>query len=257
MPKYGYLVVEGPHDIEFVARLLSRWDFRRVRNEPELDRFWEDLIPRTYPPSGDLLKRVPVPLFLKNDSHSLAVHTAIGDTRIAQTVEENAALIDLGHLTGVGVILDSDSEQTPPQRYASVRSELAARGFQLPEDAGTLADGRPRFGAFVLPDNASRGTLEDLLLECASVVYPHLLFSAQTHVKTADGDTTLQPADRDDFDKPAGHNKAIVGSMASVLRPGKAVQVSIQDNRWLRDETLNRPRIRAVQDFLASLWELP
>ncbi|HVC94499.1 MAG TPA: hypothetical protein VND64_12450 [Pirellulales bacterium] len=25
MPKYGYLVVEGPHDVEFSYRLLSTW----------------------------------------------------------------------------------------------------------------------------------------------------------------------------------------------------------------------------------------
>jgi hypothetical protein len=61
---------------------------------------------------------------------------------------------------------------------------------------------------------------------------------------------------RNRLDREAGRNKTIVGSVASILRPGKAVQVSIQDNRWLRDATLMLPRVRAVQEFLIDLLEL-
>jgi hypothetical protein len=41
--------------------------------------------------------------------------------------------------------------------------------------------------------------------------------------------------------------------MAGVFQPGKAVQVSIQDNDWLRGPALLQPRIRAVQLFLQQL----
>ena len=44
--------------------------------------------------------------------------------------------------------------------------------------------------------------------------------------------------------------------MASILRPGRAVQNSLQDNRWLRDAALAIPRVKAVQDFLVSLLDL-
>jgi hypothetical protein len=40
-----------------------------------------------------------------------------------------------------------------------------------------------------------------------------------------------------------------------ILRPGRAVQVSLQDNRWLRDTALGLPRVRAVQEFLMNLLE--
>ena len=46
MPKYGYLVVEGPHDVEFVYRLLSPFGMSRVRLEKDLDPFFSPLIPR-------------------------------------------------------------------------------------------------------------------------------------------------------------------------------------------------------------------
>jgi hypothetical protein len=49
----------------------------------------------------------------------------------------------------------------------------------------------------------------------------------------------------------------MVGSIASILRPGRAIQVSLQDDRWLRDTALALPRVKAVQDFLLKLLELP
>jgi hypothetical protein len=61
--------------------------------------------------------------------------------------------------------------------------------------------------------------------------------------------------DLEELLKPAGRHKAIVGSIASILRPGKAIQVSLQDNRWLRDAALDLPRLSAVKSFLASLFE--
>ena len=33
MRKYGYLIVEGPHDVEFVYRLLSPFGLERVQYE--------------------------------------------------------------------------------------------------------------------------------------------------------------------------------------------------------------------------------
>ncbi len=107
-----------------------------------------------------------------------------------------------------------------------------------------------------MPDNQNAGTLESLLIECAQHVYPNLLQSAISHVNTVPGDGTLVLEDREDFNKPAGRDKAIVGTIASVLRPGKAVQVSLQDNRWLHEGALKLARVRAVQTFLIDLLEL-
>ena len=62
------------------------------------------------------------------------------------------------------------------------------------------------------------------------------------------------PKERQDLAKPAGKLKAVVAAVASVLRPGRAVQVSIQDNRWLSDkEALSTPEVAAFQAFVSSL----
>jgi Protein of unknown function (DUF3226) len=258
MRKYGFLVVEGPQDAELVYRLLSPFGMNRVRFEADLDPFLEPLIPRRYPPAGDLLKRPPMPLFLQSQSHAVAIPFAGGDTALISSVEGAALLryFDFKSLTGVGIILDADSVKSPSDRYAAVRDGLRAKNFPFPDDAGSLSTTTPRYGAFVLPDNQAQGTLEDILLECGALIYPGLLTSATAHVDSASQDQSLLPEDLKELRKTAGRNKAVIGSMASILRPGRAVQVSIQDNRWLRDATLAIPRVRAVQDFLVHLFEM-
>jgi hypothetical protein len=74
---------------------------------------------------------------------------------------------------------------------------------------------------------------------------------------TTINDTSLVPDDLREIQKPAGRHKAIISSVASILRPGRAVQVSVQDNRWRHDSALSVPRVRAIQDFLTNLLELP
>jgi len=229
---------------------------RRVRLAADLDPFLRPLIPKDYPPGGDLQKRMPTPLFLQSGSHAVAIHSAEGDARLVETVEENGTRININSLTGVGILLDSDTDKTPADRYATIRDGLRTKNFAFPDDAGLVSAATPRLGAFVLPDNQRRGTLEDILLECAGQVYPGLLSTAAAHVDGAFQDQSLSKDDRKELGKPAGRNKAIVGSVASILRPGRAVQVSIQDNRWLRDATLTLPRVSAVQAFLVNLLEL-
>jgi hypothetical protein len=57
-----------------------------------------------------------------------------------------------------------------------------------------------------------------------------------------------------DLAKPAGKDKAVVAAVASVLRPGKSVQVSIQDNQWISDpEKLAVAEVTALQKFITGL----
>ena len=260
MPKYGYLVVEGPHDVEFVYRLLRPFGLKRIQWEDRLDSYMWPLVPRSFPHGGDLQKRVPVPLFLQSPSHAIAVHSAVGDSRLVETVEESQIAINLASdfnlMTGVGIILDTDHEIPAINRYNSIKAEMQAKGFVLPGAPGEVIAGPPRLGAYVLPDNHSVGNLEDLLIECAQAAYPNLLSSARSHVDAARNDATLEKDDGDNLTKMPVYNKAIVGAIASVLKPGRAIQNSIQDNKWFREGNLNIVRVKAVQDFLVNLLEL-
>jgi hypothetical protein len=257
MRKYGYLVVEGPHDVELIYRLLKPHGLDRVRLEKDLDDFLRPLIPRNFPQNGDLLKRVNVPTFLQSPRRSVAVHAAQGESRLMDSIQETGATIDIGKFIGVGVILDSDSTKPASRRYEEARNKLREKGFKFPDQAGSIGKGTPNFGGFVLPNNQGSGTLEDLLLESAGKVYPKLLESAKQHVEISTGsDSGLNSDERKEIKKQSGKNKAVVASIASILKPGRAVQVSLQDNRWFGEAALEIPRIKAVQEFLVNLLEL-
>lgn len=228
----------------------------RVQKESELDNFFVSLIPRNYPPAGDLQKRMPIPLFLQSATHTIALHSAIGDSQLVNVMVENAAVLDRSKFVGIGILLDTDKNVPALQRYTQIKNELSSKNFILNDAPGSVSSGSPKLGAFVLPDNKSAGTLEDLLLDSASLMYPELLVLAKDYVN-ATKNTGLSSKDLRELHKPAGENKAIIGAMANILRPGKAVQVSIQDNDWLKGAALALPRILAVKQFLQTLFDLP
>lgn len=101
---------------------------------------------------------------------------------------------------------------------------------------------------------ATNGTLEELLIDCAATSYPTLLANAQKLVATVPADhPSLDPDDLEEISKPAGKSKAIVAAIGAVLKPGKAIQVSIQDQRWITDATVVLERIKAVDEFIGAL----
>ncbi|MDP2220644.1 MAG: hypothetical protein Q8K34_10660 [Hydrogenophaga sp.] len=251
----GCLAVEGPHDAELCYRLLSASGLKRVQRLSLLEPAFEPLVPTKFPHGDDLQKRMPVPLFLQNDQWAIAVHSAVGDSRLVNALEETLALLPAHHWAGVGLMLDADHDGSPAQRFDAVVQTIKAKymGLPLPQQPGQVMAGRPRVGVYVLPDNQNKGTLEDLLLDSAELQFAHLLPLARQYVDDAQAKGQLPASHLADFAKPSGHNKAIVGAMSAVFRPGKAVQVSIQDNDWLRGPALDLPRIRAVQLFLQQL----
>ncbi len=258
MRKYGYLAVEGSHDVEFAYRLLSPYGMKRIRYKKEVDSFFHRLIPVKFPlDDDDIQKRMPIPLFLQSETHTIAIRSAMGDSKLVRAVRDATQVTEIEEYVGIGILLDSDTQRSAQDRYGAIKNELEKfLEFKLSVELGQVNRGKPNMGVFVLPDNMMPGTLEDLLLECAEVVYPDLFDIAKNYVDMAQH-TNLNENELEDIEKPAGRNKAIVGAMATIMKPGKSVQVSIQDNRWLREQTtLSLPKIKAVQEFLQTLFEL-
>lgn len=254
MRKLGYLVVEGPHDVEFACRLIkSKVQVERMRLLNDLDPTLQELVPDKFPHGGDLQKRVPVPIFLQNDNFAIAVHAAGGDSRIADCLLGTFDVLDANDFAGVGVILDSDSTKSPGERHTAFLALAKDAPISFAPTPGLVHLGPPRTGVFVLPDNASQGTLEDLLLECGDVVYPKQIEAAKAFLGLALPDCAKN--EFRDLHLPAGQNKAIIGAVTSLLRPGKSVQVSIQDNKWFSEPGLQLPRLNQVAVFLDELFE--
>mgnify|MGYP006197063589 FL=1 len=255
MVRYCYIVVEGPQDVEFLIGLLKFYDLKRVIHLSSLDKFWETLIPTAYPLDGDLTKRVPVPSFVQNEQLSIALHSSIGITRIAQTIEESLKFIQVARLFSVGIFADADYSETPQERFNKLITKLSdidLPNLLPPSQIGQVNNHSTRCGIFIAPNNREQGTLEDILLECAKINYPDLLNLSQTYIESIDRNQ-LTKNDLEDFKKPAGEKKAIISSISSILRPGKALQVSLQDNRWLDKQTLELESIKLIKNFLEQI----
>lgn len=259
---YSYIVVEGPHDAAFVARLLTLAGCKLVRPKTQLDPYWHPLIPEKFPVDDDIVERVRIPHFYQNQQHSIAVHAAGSDSKIVATLEESLSALalknsPLSSLSAIGAIIDAD--HSPATRFANLRADLLkipiiANHFpNWPTEPGRIGNS-PRTGIFVMPDNQTEGTLESLLLDAASTTWPKILQQATTYVNAAK--ENLAPAERNEIDRPAGPNKAIAASISNLLRPGYAIQNSIKDDNWLTPATLALPRIAALQTFLHHLTAL-
>lgn len=256
MPIFGYLAVEGPHDVEFVCRLLKPYGFDRVKSKSKLNEFFHGLIPKDFPHNDDLLKRVPVPLFVENDTHLIAIDTAIGDSKVVNSLLDTIAFLGQNTLTGAGILMDADSVDLPQKRFQLVQSDLNVGGVNITVSAGEVeVINNTVMGVYILPDNNVSGTLECILLECAQQNFPTILADANSYIGSVAPKITKNLSK--DFNKPAGKKKAIVGAIANVLKPGKSVQVSIQDNDWLNGAAMNIASVKAAQDFLKRLFSLP
>ena len=66
----------------------------------------------------------------------------------------------------LGILLDANTD--PGARWQSVRDRLAQAGIAAPERLspnGTIIDGDPRVGVWLMPNNVSDGELEDFVIE--------------------------------------------------------------------------------------------
>lgn len=261
MAQRVYFVVEGPHDVELIGRLLKWWGLKRVQRVEHVDRFWTPLIPTAFPHKGDLLARVPVPTFFVTTGLEVAVSVAIGDSKIARTLNTDLSLpsFDARGLSAVGVVLDADTSP-PHARWRALRGAIQPPPqipIALPVGPNEVAPSECRFGVLVLPGDGSQGNLEDLLLACAEILYPRLLRKARTYLKGVDHRARLRPDELVEFRKGSGRKKALVATMAAPLKPGKAIQTSIQDNRWVSEATRKLPSVNACLEFMAAMLGRP
>lgn len=260
-----YIVVEGPHDTAVVGKLLRQFPFHLepVSVFKDVEPFWNDLVPRTYPPKNprtneEEFKRVRVPEFFQKAGQSVAVQWAEGYDQVPVVLADSLDLLP-SIPDGLGVLVDADG-CSAERSFSGVVTRINALHPGLPwgRAPGMVESGPPRVGVFVLPDNASTGTLEDLLLDCAHRVYPDLQPLAGQYIQSVRASpAAIPPAEQVEFGKPSGANKALISAMGSVLKPGKAVQNTIRDNRWLEGEALNLPRVSALRAFLRDLLNEP
>jgi hypothetical protein len=66
-------------------------------------------------------------------------------------------------------------------------------------------------------------------------------------------DSEPSAVDWKELRKPAGTKKAAVGAMTAILKPGRATQVSLEDNRWVSEQTKALACLQPSLAFLDAL----
>ncbi len=257
--RLSYIAVEGPQDVEFIGRLLRHGGFAHAKMKVEVDAAFTPLTDLRFPVGDDLTRRMPVPHFYQTAAHAVAVHASQGESNLAKNTIESLDAV-LRPVESVGFVMDDDRNPNPASRLAELTRQLGQQAkpaqFTLPAALAVIQSRTPRTGVYVLPDNASPGTLEDLLLDCAGINYLYPAIAASNFVRKVDR-STLSTEERKNLGQGSNEKKAHVGAIVSLLRPGKTTQVSIHDNRWLEGDALNSPRIIAFRVFLSALLNEP
>jgi hypothetical protein len=264
-----FLLVEGRHDAEFMARLLKLRGFELRDKLSTIPKHFHKLFPDCFPANHKtrLTQPHPVPGFYEAEGKWLVM--LIGGGGESAPRLRNAlrtAGINGYPPDAIGVVIDQDQFPTPIEaRDAFIiecqRKEGLSGDIDLRSTPGTIVEGSPRTGLFVLPDNLHPGALEDVLLECGETNYKQLKDRALAFRNEALTNCGLLPQDTASYGESGGQKdiskrkKAWVSAMGSILVPAAAIQNSIRDNRWVDGDALELPSVRTIAEFLDNLIE--
>jgi hypothetical protein len=266
---YFLLIVEGAHDAAFVGALLKQRGIKKVELRSKIDPYWEKLIPTKFPadPNGRLDHVVRYPDIYESDGQnngrSVAIVVATGDTRLVPEFQVALEILDVLRLRAAAIVSDANGMGVAA-RIGQIVAGLEAvndvettnliPGFPLtlPHAPG-FAEGNPRIGLHVFPDNVNTGTLETVLLECAVTSYSRYRQPAMDFVNSVDYSCPPELAELRPLRGGSGRHKAAAGIIGNLLIPGSALSVSIDRCSWLDPVTNAEPGLVAAQGFIDSL----
>jgi hypothetical protein len=247
--KYSLIGVEGNHDQAFLCKVICKLlGFKKFDGQvSELDGYWRKFIPNYPPKNGRIYARLDMPSILFKEDVFVAVYVGEGDNLVPRL---SAKLADMDHemLFAFGILADSDNN-TPEE--VAARYSLKFQEFfpDFPRMPGTVSKGKTRSGIYVLPDNLNPGVLETLLCKCGENVYPTYMERANAYINQF----SKEEIEKLKW-KPYDRQKALIATVASILRPGKTNTVSIADNDWICKKTLEEvPEMSQISVFLGEL----
>lgn len=188
-----------------------------------------------------------MPSVLHTNNVSVAIYAGEG-SKLIKNLSAKLSDIDLSELLAFGIVADADKDS--PEKVA----ENYHAGFKeffpdFPNKPRVLAEASPRLGLHVLPDNSNQGVLDTLLFNCGKSAYPKFMQRAESYIAQFSQEEIQEIGW-----KPFDREKALVATVASVLKPGKTNTASITDNNWVCSETVAAiPELNGIVSFLKEL----
>lgn len=244
---FAIIVSEGVHDVMSILKVLSLKGFREITSYRDIpEALAKNMIPTKYPwaDEGDRLTwSMPHPSFLQQNGHYIVVSNAGGKDKLGTTLNALLATArreELDALRSIAIVTDADLSglnDVADDILKQLTDAFAEQREFTMEDFCTgqisVWDRTIPSLFYVFPDHRHTGTLEKLLLEGAEVSYPDLLSDASAYVDGA-------KAQYGKYLEGFHADKAVVGVITNILKPGRPNQASIRDNNWFTGESLTK-----------------
>ncbi len=239
--KNYFFIVEGVHDIAAIGKYLSLFSIKEIAKLENLPSVWNNVVPRSFPYNGDLLKRVPYPNFYKSEEISIAIMGANGDSKIVDMLNMLSNL-DYEKISGIAIFSDADNNAAI-KRFEKLKIEIEnkveddiKKYIGKVNNSINTNDNGVKFGVYVFPDNVSQGVLEDILLEGAWLEYPELVSQSEAYFDILKN-SKLNYLKDSHFLGSKG-KKVLVGAISNNLNPGMSNQVSIKQDKWFTKDSI-------------------
>lgn len=261
--KYAIIMVEGIHDLMVVYRMLRLKKFVNIKKIADIPIELRKCIPNKFPFNDDNIEQriAPCPTFMKNDNITVLINQSGGQTKMLKDLntilKTSIKAEDLANLKTIGLIFDADNlnsdekMQTIVDEFDSLASkmELVYSIKDIKSGSGSVYGFNVRYTCFILPDNENNGFLEDMLIDSAKQEYDDLLTLAEEYVEKV-------PQEYKRKWKPADKKKAVIGCMSNILKPGRANQVSIHDDKWINHLSVKDINShKRLFDFISEIVE--
>ncbi len=249
--------VEGIHDINCVAKILLMNGFKEIHNMNNLPKMWKIRIPRVYPFVDNRLDRfIPIPSYFIKDNLCVVMVSANGVEKIIKSIDlylSNMTKEELNLVSGICAIFDADqkiAKESFNEKFTNNSKDMVINKSDFLQGKCKIRGEVVNLYYYFFPDNNSKGTLENFLLEGAKVVYSDLLDKVNKYLDDIDekykGNWTI-----------SSENKVKVGCIANVFRPGSANQISIRLDDWISEESIIYSLvIKQFHDFIVNILNI-
>lgn len=265
MSNFTYIIVEGVIDVVLLTRVLRQgYGFTIIDKMSQLPSPAKDWLKEFKWPIGEDISRraVPAPAILTKENMTIGLQNGQGLTVIAQKAKnDKERFLRIGWApSALAVILDADNAP-PLARFDEFATLLAELGYPQPHSLDKVVEsGGKRSGVFAFPGQGLPGTIEDVLLPLADKRFPALSQYADEYVSGWEQQDEAKTSDDfKEFREPSGHKKARLSAIAAMLKPGKPLNASVEDQKWVPDNPRTSAALKPLMDFLDQLlrpWPL-
>lgn len=255
-------VAEGAHDVSFLGKLLTGRGFTKITDFDDVPEEWKNLYPTRFPWNEPVIERVArFPDLFKRDEIVVGLLNSGGDSKLVSNLRK-ALNVLVPKNVEVAVIF-SDADKNPAStRFISLKKELTKLnseamadgepGFPIvvPSEIKKIEGSKPAIGIFIFPDNSVCGSLENILFSCAEQTHPEVAAKACSMVTTLDSDMDASHGSLKELRKGRGKEKATVGIIANILKPGTSLAVAIEQQKMIPEIDTAPDLVKHVDNFL-------